>query len=241
VTVGKVAAFPAGWRAVEDPGQADRIAPLAADPVTGELAHLSQPRSLVLAKEIPDLPMTAGLWLSGFLSISIHGPQQMGTGTGSTVDVSHDGGRTWHRTTFPVDFCAAVDMPGGPAIATADGKTAYAVGEAAGNLIIYRTSDGGLTWQRAAAQAQVGDRRLHAAVRADGTLIIQAGDQAGDRPVMYQSTDNAQTVQQIVLGPGASAVPVAGGYAQSNWPKTSGVWLSGDGTDWSYVDPPSLP
>lgn len=46
---------------------------------------------------------------------------------------------------------------------------------------------------------------------------------------------------RVPVGPGAAAVPVPGGYVQSGWPNYSGVWLSADGTDWSYVAPPTLP
>jgi hypothetical protein len=41
------------------------------------------------------------------------------------------------------------------------------------------------------------------------------------------------------VGPGAAIVPVAGGYVQSGWPNSSGVWLSPDGGQWSYVAAPS--
>jgi hypothetical protein len=36
-------------------------------------------------------------------------------------------------------------------------------------------------------------------------------------------------------------VAVAGGYAQTGWPNSSGAWLSPDGATWSYAAPPDLP
>lgn len=246
VSVRQVDAIPTGWQILDGPPGVDQIAVLAADPATGALAELGQGRPLHLGRPVAGLPPAAGLWLTGYLGTapspapSPYGDQQIRVGTGSTVAVSHDGGRTWHQQTFAEPLTANTGL-GGATVASYDGRTAYAVGAANGELVVHRTDDGGLTWRRTPAQAHVGEALLAAAVRADGTLLVQVGYQAGDHPVMYESTDRGATLRAVPIGPGASAVPVDGGYAQSDWPNTSGAWLSPEGTAWSYVAPPALP
>jgi photosystem II stability/assembly factor-like uncharacterized protein len=244
VTVGAVDAIPAGWRALDVPGGPESQV-LAADPTTGEIARLAQPRSLTLAKTVAGLPPAAGLWVTGHLGTTTTAPDsnnaQQILPTGSAIEVSHDGGRTWHRQSFPEALDAGDTTLGGAAVATHDGQIAYAVGQAGGELAIYRTGDGGATWQRTSAHLQVGSKRLYAALRADGTLSVQIGDQESDHPTMYQSTDQGQSLREVSIAPGAQAVPVPGGYAESGWPNSSGVWLSTQGSEWSYAAPPSLP
>jgi hypothetical protein len=241
--------IPAGWPVLSDglassqPGVGD-VAPIAADPATGDVVQLRQGRPLKLGYPIAGVPPAAGLWVVGYLGTTPSPEptpnQPVDVGTGTTVDVSHDGGKTWHRYSVPDQLSSNPDVVG-PAVASFDGQTAYVIGEINGQLAVYRTDDGGLTWLRTAAAAHTGDVRLHASVRPDGTLLIQAGDQAGDHPTMYESTDRGTTVHPVRWRPGASAVIVPGGYAQTNWPNTSGAWLSPDGVEWSYVSPPALP
>ena len=237
----QVDAIPDGWLPVDTPRSLDRVGVLAADPATGDLVTLAEPRQLALARLVPGLPSGAGLWVSGFLGTATTGVQQAVTGTGSSVEVSHDGGRTWVERSFP-DNLDNGDLSGAAAVATYDGRTAYAVGLADGALLVYRTDDGGQSWQRTPAQVAVGRQtEVYAAVQAGGTLLVQVGTQAGDHPTMYRSDDGGRTLRPVPVGPGATAVRVAGGYAQTGWPNSSGAWLSTDGTTWSYVAPPDLP
>ncbi|GAA5202300.1 hypothetical protein GCM10023322_84010 [Rugosimonospora acidiphila] len=240
--VSTVAALPASWQILgQDFEGASGVAVLAANPVTGDLAQLA-PRQLPGGRALGGLPASAGLWLTG-ASLASSDPRSTDgavTFTGSVIEVSHDGGRAWQQYTLP-ETISGGDQDPGAVIATADGHTAYAVGQAHGMLQIYRTADGGKTWQRAAGQVRIGSdpRRLYAALRPDGTLTIQVGDQAADHPRMYQSTDQGRTLKAVTVGPGAAAVAVPGGYAQSGWPNQSGSWLSGNGTDWTYAAPPA--
>lgn len=238
----EVDVIPAGWVPVDSSVSLNRVGVFAADPATGDLVTLAEPRQLALARLVSGPPSAAGLWVSGFLGTAAPaGAGQSVTGTGSSVEVSHDGGRTWLRRSFP-DNLDDGDTFGAAAIATHDGHTAYAVGLAGGALLVYRTVDGGQSWQRTPARVSASGRtEVYAAVRADGTLFVQLGAQAADHPTMYRSDDGAQTLHPVPVGPGAAAVPVAGGYAQTGWPNSSGAWLSANGTTWSYVAPPDLP
>jgi photosystem II stability/assembly factor-like uncharacterized protein len=247
VSVREVDAIPAGWLPVDSPLSLNRVGVLAADPATGDLVSLAEPRQLAMARLVSGLPPAAGLWVSGFLGTATapittpHGIEQSVTGTGSSVEVSHDGGRTWLRRSFPDNLDDGVAF-GGASMATSDGRTAYAVGLAGGALLVYRTIDGGDTWQRTPARVAVSrPTEVYASVRADGTLFVQLGTQAADHPTMYRSTDGGLTLRPVPVGPGAAAVPVPGGYAQPGWPNSSGAWLSPNGTTWSYVAPPDLP
>ncbi|RZU75709.1 hypothetical protein EV384_4269 [Micromonospora kangleipakensis] len=238
VTVRRVAALPAGWRVLDQVPGPDVEPLLAVDPTTGEIAQLTKRSTLLNAAYVAGLPDAAGLWVSGWTG-SRDGKGGPTVWTGSAVEVSRDGGRSWQRHEFP-DHLTATDDVGAAAIATYDGRTVYAVGRVTGRLVIWRSADGGGTWQRAAGTADVGDRTLRAAVRPDGVLLIQAGISAAEKPVMLASADGGRSVRPTTLGPGADARPVPGGYVQTGWPDSKGAWLSADGRTWSWVAPPEL-
>ncbi|GAA4574507.1 hypothetical protein GCM10023176_41650 [Micromonospora coerulea] len=238
VTVRRVAALPAGWRVLAQVPGPDHDPLLAVDPATGEIAQLTKRSTLLNAAYADGLPASAGLWVSGWTG-SRDGKGGRTVWTGSAVEVSRDGGRTWQRHEFP-DHLTATDDVGGAAVATYDGRTVYAVGRVTGKLVIWRSADGGTTWQRAAGTTDVADRTIRAAVRPDGVLLIQAGISAAEKPVMLASTDGGRTVRPTTLGPGADARPVPGGYVQTGWPESKGTWLSADGLTWSWVAPPEL-
>ncbi|MBM0226986.1 sialidase family protein [Micromonospora sp. ATA51] len=238
VTVRRVAALPAGWRVLDlQPGPSDEPL-LAVDPATGDIAQLATASTLRNSTLAAGSPASAGLWISGWTG-SRDGNGGPTVWTGSGVEVSRDGGRTWQRHEFP-DLLTASDDVGGAAVATFDGRTVYAVGRVTGKLVIWRSADGGDTWQRAAGTADVANRTIRAAVRRDGVLLIQAGISAAEKPVMLASTDGGRTVRPTTLGPGADARPVPGGYVQTGWPDSKGAWLSADGLTWSWVAPPAL-
>ncbi|MBO4207288.1 WD40/YVTN/BNR-like repeat-containing protein [Micromonospora echinofusca] len=232
----QVPALPAGARVPDRMPGPDRDPLITVDPSTGDVLQLAHRSTLRSARFVESIPVDAGLWVSGSTGAST-GPDSRISYTGSAVEVSRDGGRSWQRYVFPEQIVSNDDF-GGVAVASHNGQTAYAVGRVGATLRIYRTVDGGRSWQRTAATAQVGERRITAAVRSDGTLVVQAGLDAGENPVMFTSTDRGNSLQPVPLGPGASAVPVPGGYAQSGWPQSSAVWLSVDGDDWSHVAPP---
>ncbi|GAA3212570.1 sialidase family protein [Dactylosporangium siamense] len=131
----------------------------------------AQPANLTPIAVNPTPPGT-GLWVSGFV--------QQGRYTG--VAVSRDNGRTWSTHVFGKD---EADYPTGVnnqqvGIVTLDGTTVYAVVTAVQNdgknrLLVYRSADGGLTWQRGdrghePPWLQHGERAF---VTADGTLVVQ--------------------------------------------------------------------
>lgn len=241
VTPRSVAALPTGWQVLApDPGGLDREPLLAGDPATGDIAQLATLSKLENAAYAEGVPPTAGLWVSGSTGHRV-GADGRVTFTGSAVEVSRDGGRSWQRHVFPEAVTASDDGFGAASVASHDGRTVYAVGRIGGKLSIWRSGDSGRSWQRAAGTAEVGIRTVKAAVRPDGTLVIQAGLSAGEDPLMFASTDGGRTVRPTTLGPGAAALPVPGGYVQTGWPDAKGAWLSTDGLTWSWVDPPDLP
>jgi photosystem II stability/assembly factor-like uncharacterized protein len=239
VEVREVTAIPPGWIVLDGQPVFDGV--LAADPAAGVLASLPR-RPLALAESVTGLPPAAGLWVSGYAGTST-APNGGLTGTGSVVEWSRDGGRTWQRHTFPEPVIAtSFGNVGSVAIATDDGRTVYAVGRVGTALRIYRTGDGGRTWAATPARYEVGTRRIAAAMGPGGRLMIQAGPEHDQpAPLVLESLDGGATVRELPAGPGAAAVQVPGGYAQSGWPLTVGAWLSEDGLNWHYVLPPKVP
>ncbi|WP_326557766.1 sialidase family protein [Micromonospora sp. NBC_01796] len=248
VSPATVDVFPPGWRVLDD-FEFLHGGVTAVDPVTGAVASLpSSP--LEMSRAVSGLPPEAGLWVSGYVdTVTTQTTDNTGgvgygrtTGTGSAVAVSRDGGRTWERQVFPEELVASSEGDlAAAAIATEDGQTVYAVGRVAGMLGVYRSVDGGRHWQRTAARQEVGDLTIRAALGPGGRLVIQAGPEGDQPPLLFESVDGGATVRPIPAGPGASAVLVPGGYAQPGWPWSSGAWLSPDGMQWSYVDPPEVP
>ncbi|MEU9741961.1 sialidase family protein [Micromonospora chersina] len=234
-----VEALPAGWPVLSlRTGPTDE--PLVAvDPATGDVAQLNRRSTLHNAMLVESVPAEAGLWVSGFTGERIAADDRI-IGTGGAVEVSRDGGSTWSRHAFPDDLAASDDV-GGPAVATRDGRTVYAIGRVRGSLVVWRSADGGATWTRAAGTAAVGDRTIRAALRPDGVLVVQAGISAREDPLMLASSDGGATWDRTALGPGADPRPVPGGFVQTGWPDSKGVWLSTDGATWSWLDPPELP
>ncbi|MER7334764.1 MULTISPECIES: hypothetical protein [unclassified Micromonospora] len=237
VTAETAVQVPAGWRVLNHMlgPRADRI--VAADPATGDVVQVAQTAGLELPALAEDVPPEAGIWGSGYTAVDTIDGRLVGRG--SAITVSRDGGRTWQRHVFAGSLTAGDDVA--LDVATWDGRTVYAVGSTDGTLVVHRSGDGGRTWQRTAGSAAVGDRQLRASVRSDGTLVIQAGLVADDRPLMFSSGDGGQRLSPMEPAPGAAAVPVPGGYAQGGWPHTPGTWWSADGNTWSFLGAPDLP
>ncbi|MEW2328273.1 sialidase family protein [Micromonospora chersina] len=232
-------ALPAGWQVLGRRSGPTTEPLVAVDPATGDIVQLGQRSTLHNAMLVESVPAEAGLWVSGFTGERIATDGRI-TGTGGAAEVSRDGGRTWSRHAFPDDLAASDDV-GGPAVATRDGRTVYAIGRVRGSLVVWRSADGGATWTRAAGTADVGDRTIRAALRPDGVLVVQAGISAQEDPVMLASSDGGATWRRTTLGPGADPRAVSGGFVQTGWPDSKGVWVSTDGATWSWVDPPELP
>ncbi|GAB3964734.1 beta propeller repeat protein [Plantactinospora veratri] len=246
IEITEAPAVPETYRPVEWIPEPDGLTVLAADPATGEVVRLAEKLPLHHARVIEGGTAAGGLWVTGWTDRTI-GSRQEENGTvsenvaiysGSAIRISWDGGRNWRQSVLPEEVEAGGDA-GASALAVGD-QVAYAVGQVDGELRVYRSVDQGRNWQRTAARAQVGDRMIHAAVRPDGVLLIQAGILAGENPMMFEGLDRGERLREIPVGPGASAVAVPGGYAQTGNQDSSGGWLSPDGITWSYVGPPTI-
>ncbi|MFY1688396.1 hypothetical protein [Plantactinospora sp. WMMB782] len=246
IQITEVAAVPETFRPVEWRSGIDGLTVLAADPVTGDVIRLARKVPLHSARVTEGLPAGTGLWATGWTGKRV-GSVQQPDGTvsegvvifnGSAISTSRDGGRTWQRSVLPEDVDAGGNF-GAAALAVGD-RVAYAVGQVDGELRVYRSDDRGRSWRRTAARAEVGDRMIEAALRPDGTLLIQAGILAGENPVMFEGLDRGERLREVPVGPGASAVAVPGGYAQSGNQDSSVGWLSEDGVRWWYVNPPTI-
>ncbi|MEU6076720.1 hypothetical protein [Micromonospora sp. NPDC047074] len=239
-TPGTAAQVPEGWRVVNH-WLGHRFQEIVAvDPVTGDVVLVPQTSGLKMPEFAGDVPAEAGIWASGYERQRTESGGRL-VGQGSAVAVSRDGGRTWERHVFAGALTAGDDVA--LDVATRDGRTVYAVGRVGAALVVHRSADGGRTWRRTTGTAAVGERSVRASVRPDGTLVVQAGIVSGDRPLMFTSGDEGESLVPVEPAPGAAADPVPGadGHVQKTWPYASGLWLSADGATWSYVSPPDLP
>ncbi|MGI5184542.1 hypothetical protein ACQEVZ_50640 [Dactylosporangium sp. CA-152071] len=202
---GKVPKVPAGgWIICAPPTRpADLCTMLAVDPVTARATLLANPPDIDVHDTVA-VPAAGGLWVSGWERGGEHRP---------AVSVSHDGGVTWATSVFgrgDADF-PAPEMYVYPAVDSVDGVTGYTVitqpdpadttgvgptsaATAGVRTLVYRTGDGGRTWQRVhpgqtlpRAAYQEGD----AYVAAGGTHVVLT---RMDPPQeWYASTDGGQT------------------------------------------------
>ncbi|MEE6261357.1 sialidase family protein [Plantactinospora sonchi] len=244
VPVREVPALPPDARPLMADPALNLFTVLAVDPTTGEVLRLAEPVRMGAPELFDGGPVGGGLWVTGYADRTVgqvHEPDgsisfSKVTYLDPTVEVSRDGGRTWRRTVLPEEVRAEGSNEFALAV---HGDTAYVVLRDDGELRIFRSTDQGRSWRRAAGTARVGERIIEAGVRPDGVLLIQAGVLAGEDPVMYASADGGETLRPVRLGPGASAVAVPGGYVQAEYQDRTGAWLSTDGTTWSYVPAPT--
>jgi photosystem II stability/assembly factor-like uncharacterized protein len=200
-----VAAAPVGTRLIGCQSSSASCGLHAIDPVTGILAPLSTQPPLA-DFQIAYVPPSIGMWVQGY-DPATHRP---------AVAVSHDRGRTWTVTVFTAESPAPVN--GGstaamyqPAIATADGQTAYATILATNDPTahLYRSTDGGGHWQRTNPDGPLsglsGETPL-SFVTADGAHVMLLQD--GDTFVFWISTDGKTYTRLTAVGaPTKFAIP----------------------------------
>ncbi|MEV4518035.1 sialidase family protein [Dactylosporangium sp. NPDC049525] len=236
LAAGTMAAVPAGgWPTCrEGSNGTTQCAVYGVNAQTGAEQKLATQPPALIPTGVEPTPANTGLWVSGYV--------QQSNRTG--VSVSRDGGRTWSTHVF------GKDEPDYPQdinnqqvrIATVDGTTAYAVVSVVTNngqnrLLVYRTGDGGQTWQRAdpgrtLPWLQHGDSSF---VAADGTHLVQTV--VSNPGAWYAGTTGAYTKPAPVTGlDGIDDLrqPVqtvaAGAYLLYD---RSAVYVSPDGLHWT--------
>lgn len=214
------------------PGQ---CAVYAVDPESGRLARLANQPPLD-ARSQPDspypidLPVSAGLWVSG---------SDPATGR-PAIAVSRDQGRTWRTAVFEDETAEAVsaDVLGmfpGPAVATTDGRLVYVVfaGPETGRVAVYRSSDGGESFARTRGEFPRDGVLLHTSgmVTADGTHVLPGGGGSGFR---YLGSQGGDRYTPIVLRglPARDRAPRAITARFYLYQAEGELYTSTDGRDW---------
>jgi hypothetical protein len=116
--------------------------------------------------QLTKTPSGAGLWATGYDPASNR----------PALAVSRDRGRTWQTHIFAAEPVA----PGAPLYlpnpATADGRTVYVLFSVVDQAArVYRSTDGGATWQRSSPEGPLSERPLitdRSFVTADGTHVL---------------------------------------------------------------------
>ncbi|MFF5227800.1 hypothetical protein [Dactylosporangium sp. NPDC000521] len=202
---GQVPKVPAGgWIICAPPTRpADLCTMLAVDPVTARATLLANPPDIDVHDSVA-VPSAGGLWVSGWERGGEHRP---------AVSVSHDSGGTWTTHVFgrgeadvPVP-----DMFQYPVVASVDGVTGYTIiplpdpadttgmgptsaATAGIKTLVYRTGDGGRSWQRvhpAQSLPRVYYQEGAAYVAANGAHVVITEQDPPQR--WYASTDGGQT------------------------------------------------
>ncbi|MCW3816313.1 glycoside hydrolase [Micromonospora sp. DR5-3] len=239
-TIRTADALPVGWPHL-NAGMQPLHKPMmvAFDPATGDIALAALPR---VAHEPPlELPHDLGLWIVTDEAEPIPSPLPSGGFTRKSwpiVMVSRDGGRTWDKRRLPEEISAPPPAGWGfrsDWLHTADGRTVYALEKRDKRVRVHVSTDGAATW-RTGAEVDLGGPLLTVLPTREGSLIL-ASDTA-----TWRSTDQAASFTRVgpSLGSGAYALP-GGGYAITTNNNEYSVWLSPDGSKWSYVGRPEVP
>jgi hypothetical protein len=218
-----IEAVPAGHRALfrcESPSPTAPCTVRVVDPVTARLAALAN-QPPIAAVGLWGTPPEAGLWVSGFDPVS-HRP---------AVAWSRDAGRTWTPHVFAeADPVPSHSPPGAaPTVATADGRTAYAMVSNDQDVArIYRTVDGGATWWLFQQGKRVTSYLGY--VSGDGAHLLMTASE------YLASRDGRPYRPERLKGlPGMCRIPEAmagGGYLTTVEADPTAVYLSDDGLTW---------
>jgi hypothetical protein len=121
------------------------------------------------------------------------------------------------------------DQPRVLAVATRDGRTSYTVcDDVTLDKVLFRTSDGGQTWQRVTTKADFHSpyNWMSAYVAADGTLVLET---SGHASRWQASHDGGLSVTPLTDFPtDAMVVTLPDGYLRYGTPNGS-IHVSGDG------------
>ncbi len=230
-----VAAVPPGT-ALVGCGSIGRLSPCrvyAVHPDTGRFAPLAvQPSGITLtdaAFNQAQVPIGAGLYVPGLDR----------AGRRAAVASSTDGGRTWRTSVLPGAVAARYSDAQVilPYVTAGAAGTAYAdVPRERSWGLLYRTTDGGRTWQKTRARGSSGNGH----VTPDGAYIQPSP--ASDMN-SYQVTRDGTPFEPITLPGlirGVAATyfrqPVIGVYVAPDLP--SSLYLSPDGISWRRIEVP---
>lgn len=193
------------------------------DPATGARTALRAGPDLVKVLGEPTWGHDQSLWVPGQTTDGHY-----------AVAVSRDLGRSWQTHRIGLSVHPSDDEPRLLAIATRDGRTAYAVcDDLTLDNVLFRTSDGGQTWQRVTTKADPHSpyNWMSAYVAADGTLVLETSGHAARWQASRDGGLSATPLEDFPVD--AMVAVLRDGYLR--YGMSDNTHLSEDGLRWREV------
>lgn len=143
-----------------------------------------------------------------------------------------DGGKTWASVLPSGVSIADGKAPGADSVSFLDGKSGWLAGKDSAGFAIFRTTDGGATWQKAAMGSPLGGVQLSFLDARHGWLLEHNGVAMGSEAVTVRATADGGATWTLVAqtdtrGDGTGAIPFGGGKSGLTFSNTSTGWLAG--------------
>jgi hypothetical protein len=212
---------------------------VAVDPVRRQIRPLAHQPDL-LSSYVENVPTRGGLWVSGFAPATRR----------PAVATSHDGGQRWTVAVLPgtesADI-AHIRTSSFPSVVSRDGRTAYAtvwqrdqangVALTGGSLRVFRTADGGTSWQSVDPSGQLAAMFASVSwVTADGKHVVVSfiGYDSDARSSAHYLVSNDGRSYVEATPPGLPDDATADGRMAHTG---TAVYTSSDGWTWHQVWP----
>jgi photosystem II stability/assembly factor-like uncharacterized protein len=194
----------ASWNAV-GPRSDPNIHSVAVDPAQASRVYAGGARLWISTNRGASWKPARAIEPSGWIDLLIAARRPVGTVFATSYNIPYksvDGGWTWEAMSTPTLDRAVGQL----AVAPSDSRTLYASSSSSGSASLFRSTDGGDTWQRTGRQPALYDGILSLAVSPHSPRTLWIGTQHNG---LFLSKDGGDTWTASGLRPAGSAAEVA--------------------------------